>query len=92
MADIGAERNRIREILACPGAGMNPKLADCLAYNSSVTSSVAIGVLAHSVETAGTLPTDPTARGLILACRRFRAADPISVSQNVPLVAQGKKE
>jgi hypothetical protein len=62
VADIEAERNRIREILACPGAGMNPKLADYLAYDSKVTASVAIGVLAHTIETAsGTLPTDPAA-------------------------------
>ena len=50
VANIEAERRRIREILACPGAKMNPKLADALAYDSSVTASVAIGVLAHTTE------------------------------------------
>jgi hypothetical protein len=72
--NIEAERNRIREILACPGAGMNPD-ADILAYDSNVSASVAIGVLVNSVETAsgGTLPSNPTARALILACRRLRA-------------------
>jgi hypothetical protein len=29
---------------------MNPKLADALAYDSNVTASVAIGVLAHATE------------------------------------------
>jgi hypothetical protein len=74
VADIEAERNRIREILACPGAGMNPKLADYLAYDSNVSASVAVGVLAHSLKMGGTLPTDPTAREIILAARRLRAS------------------
>jgi hypothetical protein len=46
LKHIGDEKNRIRQILACPGARMNPELADTLAYNSSVSASVAIGVLA----------------------------------------------
>ena len=62
VSNIEAERSRIREILACPGARMNPKLADCLAYNSSVSASVVKGVLAHTLETAsGTLPMNPVA-------------------------------
>jgi hypothetical protein len=81
VANIEAERRRIREILACPGAKMNPKLADALAYDSSVTSSVAVNVLAQSLKKAlatlpggvGTLPTDPVARELVLACRWLRA-------------------
>jgi hypothetical protein len=80
VANIEAERRRIRGILA-PGAKMNPKLADALAYDSSVTSSVAVNVLAQSLKKAlatlpggvGTLPTDPVARELVLACRWLRA-------------------
>jgi hypothetical protein len=41
---------------------MNPDLAETLAYNSSVTASVAIGVLAHTLETtAGTPRKNPVA-------------------------------
>jgi hypothetical protein len=71
-ADIEAERTRIREILASPGAQMNPKLADYLAYDSNLTASVAIGILEHA-KTARTLPTNPLARELILAARHHRA-------------------
>jgi hypothetical protein len=60
--DIGAERSRIREILACPGARMNPKLADALAYDSNVTASVAAGVLLHATERVpGTPRLNPVA-------------------------------
>jgi hypothetical protein len=62
VSNIEGERNRIWEILACPGARMNPKLAECLAYDSNVTASVAIGVLAHTLETvAGTPRRNPVA-------------------------------
>jgi hypothetical protein len=71
--DIEAERKRIKEILACPGARMNPSMADHLANDTMITASVAIGVLAFSTHVNGTLPTDPVARALILACRELRS-------------------
>jgi hypothetical protein len=53
----GDERNRIWQILGCPGARLNPSLAETLAYNSSVSASVAVNVLAHDMNKAlATLP------------------------------------
>jgi hypothetical protein len=45
---FGDERSSVllSQILNCPGARMNPELAETLAYNSTVSASVAIGVLA----------------------------------------------
>jgi hypothetical protein len=37
-------------------ARMNPKLADALAYDSSVTASVAMNVLAHTLDTIAGAP------------------------------------
>jgi hypothetical protein len=55
---FGDEQNRVWQILACPGARMNPELAETLAYNSTVSASVAIGVLAHTIEARrGPLPS-----------------------------------
>ena len=67
-ADIEAERTRIREILASPGAQMNPNLAEYLAYDSNLTASVAIGILE-----SGPFRRNPLARELILAARHHRA-------------------
>jgi hypothetical protein len=63
---------------------MNPALADHLVYETTITASVAAGVLEHAsshneVNIGGILPTYPIARELILAARELRGQpNPIS--------------
>ena len=43
------EQNRVWQILGCSGARLNPELAETLAFNSTVSASVACGVLENTV-------------------------------------------
>jgi hypothetical protein len=53
----GDERNRVWQILGCPGARLNPALAETLAYNSRLSASVAMNVLTQDMNKA--LATSP---------------------------------